>query len=43
MVAEAATIVITGGGIWKDYKDMTPDQALAFEGNLMKTKVFYTV
>ena len=39
IVPEAATIVITGGGIWKDYRDMTQDQALAFEGNLMKTKM----
>eukprot|EP01117_Protostelium_nocturnum_P003664 TRINITY_DN1494_c0_g1_i2.p1 TRINITY_DN1494_c0_g1~~TRINITY_DN1494_c0_g1_i2.p1 ORF type:complete len:459 (-),score=95.58 TRINITY_DN1494_c0_g1_i2:442-1818(-) len=39
VVPEAATIVVTGGGIWKDYKEMTPDQALAFEGNLMKTKM----
>lgn len=31
-VPEAATIVITGGGMWKDYKEMTPDQQLAFEG-----------
>lgn len=39
IVPEAATIVITGGGIWKDYREMTADQALAFEGNLMKTKM----
>jgi len=39
VVPEAATIVITGGGIWKDYKEMSPDQVLAFEGNLMKTKM----
>lgn len=39
VVPEAATIVITGGGIWKDYKEMNPDQQLAFEGNLMKTKM----
>jgi len=39
VVPEAATIVITGGGLWKDYKEMNPDQSLAFEGNLMKTKM----
>jgi len=38
-VPEAATIVITGGGIFKDMRDMTPDQRLAFEGSLMKTKM----
>eukprot|EP01116_Phalansterium_solitarium_P011777 TRINITY_DN27559_c0_g1_i1.p1 TRINITY_DN27559_c0_g1~~TRINITY_DN27559_c0_g1_i1.p1 ORF type:complete len:545 (-),score=176.15 TRINITY_DN27559_c0_g1_i1:249-1712(-) len=39
VVPEAATIVITGGGLWKDAAHMTADQALAFEGNLMKTKM----
>lgn len=36
-----ATIVITGGGMWKDYKEMTPDQALAFEGTLFFLLIFY--
>jgi len=39
IVPEAATIVITGGGLWQDYKDLSSDQSLCFEGALMKTKM----
>eukprot|EP01114_Cavostelium_apophysatum_P022054 TRINITY_DN7854_c0_g1_i1.p2 TRINITY_DN7854_c0_g1~~TRINITY_DN7854_c0_g1_i1.p2 ORF type:complete len:499 (-),score=97.37 TRINITY_DN7854_c0_g1_i1:1555-3051(-) len=39
VVPEAATVVITGGGIWKDMSSMSSDQQLAFEGSLMKTKM----
>jgi len=39
VVPEAATLIVTGGGIWKAFSDMTPDQVMAFEGNLMNTKI----
>lgn len=39
IVPEGATIVITGGGMWKNYGDFSYDQSLAFEGSLMKTKM----
>ncbi|PRP73167.1 hypothetical protein PROFUN_03481 [Planoprotostelium fungivorum] len=38
-VPEASTMIITGGGKWKSFADMTPDQSMAFEGNLMRTKI----
>lgn len=39
VVPEAATLVITGGGMWKDYPSFSANQALCFEGTVMGTKI----
>jgi predicted ATPase len=39
VVPEAATLVITGGGMYKDYPSFSENQALCFEGAVMGTKM----